>query len=731
MIVGRRAELAAARTLVDATSRGQGAALLISGEAGVGKSRLVAEVRARAEAGGLDVLVGHAVDGGGTFRPVAEALARPLRRRPLLDAPRLRPFRAALRGLLPGPTESEPEPHQDRLDPSVVLGEGVLALLAEAGEERGCLLVLEDLHWADPDTLDLVGYLAGAVTGTRVLLVLTARDDVVLPGVARLAAAPGVTVLPLGRLDEAGVGALAAACRGGVPLPVAELHELVARSDGLPFLVEELLGADAGSSRVPPTLAGLVTRRLAGLPEAGRPLVVAAAVAGGDPDWRLVSAVTGAAEPAVLQALRGAVEVGLLTVEDGRLRWRHALTRDAVLATLLPPERAALAARAARALDDRGEPEDRAAAAGLYVEAGDRRRGAEILLALARIDVRRGALRTAAMLLERAAATGAPAGPVVIEQVQALSLLGRAADAIDVGGGAMGLVFGDEHAELCLRLARAAVVAGRWAVAEQFVERAGRPADPRSLTLTADAAYGAGDVARARTAGRAAVQVVEQAGVVTPEHAALLCEALTVLARGTFGPDPSGSESMLRRAAQVAAEHGLTPWRVEALFGLGSHEHTAGDPAAPSLALARELALEAGLLVHAVQADLLRADAVLLVDGPIAALPCCSWTWPSGPAAAAHRHAGDGRAVRRGELGDGRRPARDDRAARPRRLPARRARRGRHARADGARAAVPDAPRPAAGLGPVRRGLPGHSGARLGHPHRALRTLGAPANGGR
>ena len=121
--------------------------------------------------------------------------------------------------------------------------------------------------------------------------------------------------------------------------------------------------------------------------------------------------MTGAAERTVLQALRGAAEVGLLIVDDGRLRWRHALTRDAVLATLLPPERAALAARAAHVLDARGEPEDRAAAAGLYVEAGDRRRGAEILVELARSDVRRGALRTAAMLLERAAATGAPAGP--------------------------------------------------------------------------------------------------------------------------------------------------------------------------------------------------------------------------------------------------------------------------------------------------------------------------------
>ena len=73
--------------------------------------------------------------------------------------------------------------------------------------------------------------------------------------------------------------------------------------------------------------------------------------------------------------------------------------------------------------------------------------------------------------------------------------------------------------------------------------------------------------------------------------------------------------------SQVSAEHGLTPWRVEALFVLGSLEHTRGHPAAPSLAAARELALDAGVLAHAVQADLLVSDAALLVHGPRAALP--------------------------------------------------------------------------------------------------------------
>ena len=139
--------------------------------------------------------------------------------------------------------------------------------------------MLEDLHWADPDTLDLVGYLAGAVTGTRVLLVAdgprrrraagrgAARRR---PGRHRAAARPARR--RRGRRPGRGLP-------GRRPAARPELHELVARSDGLPLLVEELLGAGAGP-QVPPTFAGLVARRLAALPAAARPVVVAAAVVG-------------------------------------------------------------------------------------------------------------------------------------------------------------------------------------------------------------------------------------------------------------------------------------------------------------------------------------------------------------------------------------------------------------------------------------------------------------------
>lgn len=92
-----------------------------------------------------------------------------------------------------------------------------------------------------------------------------------------------------------------------------------------------------------------------------------------------------------------------------------------------------------------------------------------------------------------------------------------------------------------------------------------------------------------------------------------------ILGRSAIGSDLAASAAEFRRAAQVAAEHALTPWRVEALFGLGTVQFTGGDPAAPALAQARELAVQCGMLAQAVQVDILRADAALLVEGPRAA----------------------------------------------------------------------------------------------------------------
>jgi DNA-binding CsgD family transcriptional regulator len=424
----------------------------------------------------------------------------------------------------------------------------------------------------------------------------------------RVAAAPVTVTVRLARLDERDVAALAAACRGGRPLPDDEARHLRERSDGLPFAVEELLGAPGAT--VPPTLTALVADRLAALDEPARAVLHAAAVLGPELDWRLLAPVTGIAEHDVLRALRAAAGQALLVADGAALTWPHALTRDAVLAELLPPERAALAGRAARVLTARAGPDDEPRAAELHVEAGEPDVAARLLLRLARRDATRGALRTAEQHLAAAAAAAPGDATVAAERVAVLTQVGRAGAALALGAAQLDALHGDAHAEMCLQLARTAVTGGEWAEAEGYVERAGRPDDPRSLVLRADAAFGAG---RAGAAGELAARAVARAEETGAPAA--LCEALGVVSRVAWRTDLDVTESAARRAAQVAAEHGLTPWRVRALFDLGMMQMLRADDPATLLG-ARELAVDAGMLGQVAAIDFVMSDYLWYIDGP-------------------------------------------------------------------------------------------------------------------
>jgi DNA-binding CsgD family transcriptional regulator len=196
-----------------------------------------------------------------------------------------------------------------------------------------------------------------------------------------------------------------------------------------------------------------------------------------------------------------------------------------------------------------------------------------------------------------------------------LTLVGRAADALALGAPLVDRRTGQAHAELCLQLARTAIGAARWAEAESYVKRAGRPDDPRSAVLLADAAFGAGRVDDAAALARDAVTTAERADAAAP-----LCEALGVVARTQWRTDPAESAAAFGRAAQVAAEHGLTPERVTALANCAMIEALVGDDW-PMLHRARELALDAGMLAQVASLDIILADVVMLVDGPRAAEP--------------------------------------------------------------------------------------------------------------
>ena len=344
--------------------------VLITGEAGVGKSRLVREAARAAEALGLVVLTGRAVasDVPTPFRPFAEALASAGRAGRLPDGPELDPFRPALGRLVP----EWRQPRQRVGDESLVfLGEAVLRLLRAMSGEAGCLLVLEDLHWADRETLALLEYLADNSAAERVLCVGTLRDEegAAAAGLASVLEARGsAAVLPLGRLDAAAADRMALACVGASQLPDV-VHSLVAeRAEGLPFLVEEVLAGLIGDGSlaerdghwhvsglagagVPGTFADAVRRRLDGLAASSRRVIDAAAVLGRRFDWRVLGPVTGMPDAAVAAALRQAVGLQLVAADRDGFRFRHALTHEAVLAGLLPPERALLAGEALAAAE--------------------------------------------------------------------------------------------------------------------------------------------------------------------------------------------------------------------------------------------------------------------------------------------------------------------------------------------------------------------------------------------
>ncbi len=636
VLVGRRSELVAIDARLDDVGRGRGGVVLVLGEAGIGKSRLLAEAAAQARRRRLVTLLGRAVEGGGTYRAVAEALAGAVRDDRVAEREDIRPYRAALGRLLAGWARPDDAPGP-LVDPTVVLGEGLLRLLRSL-DETGCVLLLEDLHWADADTLALVEYLAGAVAGWPVLIAASVRDERPLSGaLGRLVRLDGVTVLRLPRLDAAEVAILAEHCNAGATLPEEVRRFLVDRSEGLPFLVEELLAgvraADppwsaAGSAvPVPPTLAGLVRERLAGLAPEQRRVVEAAAVLGRDLDPVVLAAMVGLVEAVVIDALHAGVEKQLLVEAGDELRWRHALTRDAVLATVFAPQRAVLARSAAAQCQRRGGPDDEVHAAELLAAAGEARPAAEIFLRLARRELAAGALRSADDLLARATATRALRPAVAIERVHLLALRGEPAAALEVGTDVLDEVRGDDHAELCLRLAQAAVAASRWAVAERYVERAGRQHDPRSLVLAADAAFGAGNLDRAtglaeaaadRAAGLAAEEGTDAAR--RRKRTEAWCAALTVVGRCAMRHDPAMAREAFARAAQIAAEHGLRPLRVTALMGVGTiewYDHLTS----PALRETRELAVDTGMLAVVVSIDLMEIDAMLRAEGPRAAEP--------------------------------------------------------------------------------------------------------------
>ncbi len=625
MLVGRDRELGVLRKAIEAARRVAGGEVLLLGEAGVGKSRLVTEACGIARGAGLTVLCGRAVQAErpAALRPLAEAVLAGVRAGGLPAHPDVDPFRATLGRLIPqwGAGDGAGDPSL------VLLGEAVLRLARVLGGRRGCLLVLEDLHWADPETLAVVEYLADNLRAEPTLLLATLRTGNANPAVRlahTLQARNSATVLDLDRLDRPLVTAMVQACLGDEPAPPEVDAFVGSRADGVPLFVEELLtgltttGAlfrdDSGgwvarsrlTPRVPLTFGETVTQRLAALPGDARRVVEAASVVGRRFDWALLTTVTGLAEDELLAALRSAIDAELVVGEPDGFRFRHALTRDAVLAELLPPQRARLASRAADALEaaDPGLPDGRCElAAELREHAGQADRAAELLHIAGRRALTGGALTTAERTLSRAHELAGGERRVALDEslVEVLALTGRTDEAFAAGARVLAGLPGDldRAARTHLRLARAAVTAGRWRLADTHLDAAAKAgADPAVDALRAQVAIGEGRVADAVALGHRAVATAEQAG----EYEAA-CEALEVLGRAARLRDLAEAEAAFERAHRIADAHGLAVWRIRALHELGTidlHDCRGGD----RLVAARQAALAAGALATAAVVDL-------------------------------------------------------------------------------------------------------------------------------
>ncbi|PYC87460.1 LuxR family transcriptional regulator [Streptomyces tateyamensis] len=657
IVVGRATELALLDAALAATAVRRGGVVFLVGEPGIGKSRLAAECAHRAHGRDLAVLTGRsAVDGAGRpFGPLREALASRFRRTGPPTDPALLPYRPLLARLVPEwRTADTPVAVPGG---ELELGEALLRLLAQLGRPHGCLLVLEDLHDADPETVAVVEYLVDNLAELPVLLVATLRPD---PGPARemVRAAERrrcAAVAELRPLAPAEVRRLIAGCldtpAGQVPEAVAE--QLTADADGNPYLVEELLGALVGAgalrrsahgwqvfgelgtvptASLPASIVRSYGRRIAALDPRLRELLLVAACLGPRFAMDTVQLVTGFTERRMFDLLRAAAEASFLLPDPGAPGWyafRHALTAEALLATLPPLERVVVARHAAAELEraDPALPGERCRlAADLLLLAEDRPGAARHFAEAGRRALAAGAVASAVALLQRAHQLAAEPDRVVVgcALVEALAEAGRLDQALALAATVAQDADVDRLVAVHTRLAWAAVTAERTqeaasqaaAVRELLGDRATPEQRAALAVVEAELALlpGPGErserLAESERLARLAVETAQR--IPLPVVACQALQLLAVLARDR---DFDEADAHLERMLAIAEQHDLPSWRVEALQRLGVNASMrTGTP--ELLEHARQAALRIGAVVLTQN-----TDAVLAMN----AVLCAQW----------------------------------------------------------------------------------------------------------
>jgi DNA-binding SARP family transcriptional activator len=346
-LIGRDRELAELERVWHGVARGPGAACVIRGEAGIGKTRLASELQARAHAAGAQTAASAALDlGGAAPLSLWAELIRELL--PALPAP---PAEAAwpddlavLAAELPAHF-ARGRPQRVAIAPDLQrtrLFEAVVALLDWAVRERPLLLVLEDVHGADEPSLELAAYAARRVAALPVMVLFTRRElphSAVADSLEHALRARGLLAceLELGPLTASSVAALA---HKAAQLSEQDAERVADRAEGNALLAVETARALArGRDDVAPSLRGSVRSALAPLSGEARDLIEIASVAARplDPVEIRELALSSAEQAATV-----AVQSGIVHADDGELGFRHALLREAVYEEISPPRRRGL-----------------------------------------------------------------------------------------------------------------------------------------------------------------------------------------------------------------------------------------------------------------------------------------------------------------------------------------------------------------------------------------------------
>ncbi|MFE6406281.1 AAA family ATPase [Streptomyces sp. NPDC057837] len=361
VFVGRAEELGALHDALVRSREGEPQALLIGGEAGVGKTRLVEEFADAARRGGAVVALGGCVEIGADglpFAPFSTALRALRRALPAELAAAAAGQEGELARLLPELGESGTGRHDE--DGTARLFELTARLLERVAAEHTVVLALEDLHWSDASTRHLLSYLFRTLRTGRLVVLATYRSDDIhrrhplRPLLAELDRLRTVRRLELARFTRDEVCLQVAGILAHEPDP-DQVDAIFARSDGNAFFVEELAVAahEGCATGLTDSLRDLLLVRVEGLPETAQQVARIVAEGGSTVEYRLLAAVARIAEDDLIEALRAAVNAGILTPAPGGdgYRFRHSLVREAVSDDLLPGERSRLNRRYAEALE--------------------------------------------------------------------------------------------------------------------------------------------------------------------------------------------------------------------------------------------------------------------------------------------------------------------------------------------------------------------------------------------